>query len=89
MAEIMSKYRMWLIGIVVSILLSFSAIVNVWALRIVTAYDENNRQLEYQINQKASKQEVEELSCKILDKIDARFDKFELYFQTKYKIVPK
>jgi len=36
-----------------------------------------------------TKQDLEEMNCSLIDKINARFDKFELYLQGKYQINPK
>jgi len=36
-----------------------------------------------------TKQDLQEMNCSLIDKINARFDKFELYLQGKYKITPK
>ena len=87
------KYRQWIIGVVVSVLLTFATIINGWAVKIFTSQEEEKkgiiRRIEVIEKDHLTKQDLEEVNCNIIEKIDARFDKFELYFQTKYKITPK
>lgn len=87
------KYRQWLLGIIVSIMLTFSGIANVWAVIVFNQYQEQRKDMLNKIEQiernTITKSDMDDINCKILEKIDARFDKFELYFQTKYKITPK
>lgn len=36
-----------------------------------------------------TKDDLREMNCNLIDRINARFDQFELYLQQKYKITPK
>ena len=84
-----SSYQKWIIGV----LLSLITIANVWASLAFLGYKASQEGIRNRITklekEQITKEDLKEANCFLLDKIDARFDRFELYILDKYKITKK
>jgi len=79
-------YQRWVVTILVAII----TIVNVWAViyrnEAVAERRELKRRVDCLEKDVLTKQDLETIKVYLGKAIDARFDKFEIYLQDKYKI---